>query len=267
MDNNGSNSNEMNEDELQAGKNYEVVKHGKWRLLSETDENGILHEASLLPLPMFVQTDMKGGDHESEMEQQSSKKEGEGVNVSDESEADINAEEVGESAVMHTSVSYRVEEEGEVEMEGDVGDITVPQSLSAYHTLTRSSSTLYDQGNLEIYIRPEDASGDSTYSPPTLPHSDVLLDVKCSKGTYVRAIGRDIGTHMGCGGHLVHLQRTGVYGIQLDQCWTMEELKEFAREFFLLNEKQGSGGGAKSKYGGGKKYGGRVYKPKFQPKF
>lgn len=38
--------------------------------------------------------------------------------------------------------------------------------------------------------------------------TDLVVDVQCSKGTYIRALARDIGGRLGCGGHLVALRRT-----------------------------------------------------------
>lgn len=40
--------------------------------------------------------------------------------------------------------------------------------------------------------------------------ADVVLDVHCSKGTYVRTLAEDLGEMLGCGGHVVALRRTGV---------------------------------------------------------
>ena len=39
---------------------------------------------------------------------------------------------------------------------------------------------------------------------------DLILDVHCSKGTYVRTLAEDIGARLGCGGHVADLRRTGV---------------------------------------------------------
>lgn len=36
----------------------------------------------------------------------------------------------------------------------------------------------------------------------------LTLDVRCSKGTYIRALAHDIGAHLGCGAHLSALTRT-----------------------------------------------------------
>jgi tRNA pseudouridine55 synthase len=43
------------------------------------------------------------------------------------------------------------------------------------------------------------------YLPP-----DLVLDVRCGKGAYMRSLGRDLGRSLGCLGHLVALRRTAV---------------------------------------------------------
>ncbi|MGB7819503.1 MAG: tRNA pseudouridine(55) synthase TruB, partial [Ornithinibacter sp.] len=44
---------------------------------------------------------------------------------------------------------------------------------------------------------------------------DVDIEVTVSSGTYVRALARDVGASLGCGGHLVALRRTRVGGFSL----------------------------------------------------
>ena len=58
-----------------------------------------------------------------------------------------------------------------------------------------------------------------------LPH--ILLRVVCSKGTYIRALARDIGEALHSGAHLTALTRTRVGGITLDDCLEMEEIDQF----------------------------------------
>jgi tRNA pseudouridine55 synthase len=53
----------------------------------------------------------------------------------------------------------------------------------------------------------------------------LVLDVRCSKGTYIRTLAQDIGEHLGCGAHLVGLRRTGSGGISLDGAVTLEALQ------------------------------------------
>lgn len=61
-----------------------------------------------------------------------------------------------------------------------------------------------------------------------LPH--LRIRVVCSKGTYIRALARDIGTALGSGGHLTALQRTRVGDFTLDQCFRVEDIQAFLRE-------------------------------------
>lgn len=56
--------------------------------------------------------------------------------------------------------------------------------------------------------------------------TDVRITVRCSSGTYVRAIARDLGEALGVGGHLVALRRTAVGGFDLGVAATLEELEQ-----------------------------------------
>lgn len=53
------------------------------------------------------------------------------------------------------------------------------------------------------------------------------IRVVCSKGTYIRALARDIGSALGSGAHLIALQRTRVGDVTLDKCMSPEEIDSF----------------------------------------
>src|SRR5574344_2216236 len=53
----------------------------------------------------------------------------------------------------------------------------------------------------------------------------VKIRVVCSKGTYIRALARDIGVALQSGAHLVGLRRTRVGDITLDKCMSFEDFK------------------------------------------
>lgn len=55
---------------------------------------------------------------------------------------------------------------------------------------------------------------------------DVTVRIVCSKGTYIRAIARDLGEALGSGGHLVALRRTRVGDIDIDRCYSIDEAIE-----------------------------------------
>jgi tRNA pseudouridine55 synthase len=55
---------------------------------------------------------------------------------------------------------------------------------------------------------------------------DVPVSVRCSSGTYIRALARDVGATLGVGGHLTSLRRTAVGPFTLDDAHTLEALAE-----------------------------------------
>ena len=55
---------------------------------------------------------------------------------------------------------------------------------------------------------------------------DLDATVRCSSGTYIRALARDLGAAVGAGGHLTRLRRTRVGGYGIDQAHTLDQLAE-----------------------------------------
>lgn len=70
------------------------------------------------------------------------------------------------------------------------------------------------------------AAPDLPALPDGLAVVDVDLSVRCSSGTYVRAIARDLGAALGVGGHLTALRRTAVGPFDLAAARTLDELGE-----------------------------------------
>ncbi len=54
----------------------------------------------------------------------------------------------------------------------------------------------------------------------------LTLRVVCSKGTYIRALARDIGRRLQSGAHLIALRRTRVGDYTIDKCLTIEQLQQ-----------------------------------------
>lgn len=52
----------------------------------------------------------------------------------------------------------------------------------------------------------------------------LVIDVLCSKGTYVRTLAEDFGAALGCGAHLAALRRTGSGELRVEQAVTLEAL-------------------------------------------
>ena len=53
----------------------------------------------------------------------------------------------------------------------------------------------------------------------------IEIEVKCSKGTYIRTLAQDIGEALGCGAHLSALRRTAAGGFDIAQCITLAQLE------------------------------------------
>ncbi|HYD15246.1 MAG TPA: tRNA pseudouridine(55) synthase TruB [Hyphomicrobium sp.] len=62
-----------------------------------------------------------------------------------------------------------------------------------------------------------------------IPNSDVaVFEARCGKGTYVRAIARDMGRALGCRGHVIELRRARVGPFSEDESVSLEEIEEAA---------------------------------------
>jgi tRNA pseudouridine55 synthase len=59
---------------------------------------------------------------------------------------------------------------------------------------------------------------------------EVEINVSCSKGTYIRVLGEDIGKVLGCGAHLIVLQRLATGGFQLPDAITLEQLEAMTEQ-------------------------------------
>ena len=53
----------------------------------------------------------------------------------------------------------------------------------------------------------------------------IKITVTCSKGTYIRTLGEDIGAALGCGAHLTFLRRIDTGGIGVERCITLAQLE------------------------------------------
>jgi tRNA pseudouridine55 synthase len=58
----------------------------------------------------------------------------------------------------------------------------------------------------------------------------LVLDVRCSKGTYIRTLAEAIGAALGCGAHLAALRRSGSGALDLAQAHTLDQLEALPAE-------------------------------------
>jgi len=101
----------------------------------------------------------------------------------------------------------------------------VPPSFSACKVDGKPAYKLARKGQ-EVEIRPKTLVIDEIEVLHCgLPASPTLqLRVVCSKGTYIRALARDIGMALGSGAHLTGLRRTRVGDVRVENCLTLDAL-------------------------------------------
>ena len=63
-----------------------------------------------------------------------------------------------------------------------------------------------------------------------LNEDSMVIDVDCSKGTYIRTLAQDIGRALGCFAHLSALRRLSVGDFLLSDAVTLEQLQQEAEE-------------------------------------
>ena len=103
----------------------------------------------------------------------------------------------------------------------------VPPSFSACKIDGKPAYKLARKGQ-DVEIRPKTLVIDEIEVLKCgLPDEPTLqIRVVCSKGTYIRALARDIGVALGSGAHLTALRRTRVGDVSVDKCLTLEQLVE-----------------------------------------
>ncbi len=66
-----------------------------------------------------------------------------------------------------------------------------------------------------------------------LENKSVTIDVKCSKGTYIRTLCEDIGNCLGVGAYMESLRRTESGGFAIADCCTLDELTQIKENCHL----------------------------------
>ncbi len=104
-----------------------------------------------------------------------------------------------------------------------IGDIL--QVPPMYSALKRDGKPLYEYARAGITLERE-ARPVTIYLLEFVSYAApfLTLNVRCSKGTYIRVLGEDIGNALGCGAHLNALRRTHVGHLVLENTVTLEAL-------------------------------------------
>ena len=104
---------------------------------------------------------------------------------------------------------------------------SIRQVPPMYSALKQGGERLYDlaRAGFEVEREPREVQVHSltldAWEPP-----DAVLDIVCGRGVYVRSIGHDLGAALGCGGHVVELERRGAGPFTSADAITPDRFKE-----------------------------------------
>jgi tRNA pseudouridine55 synthase len=107
----------------------------------------------------------------------------------------------------------------------------ISQIPPMYSALKRDGKPLYEYARAGVEL--ERAPRDITIHKirwTNVQWPEAILEVSCSKGTYIRVLAEDLGNALGCGAHLVGLRRTEVGHLTLDQSFTIESIQNGGKD-------------------------------------
>lgn len=96
----------------------------------------------------------------------------------------------------------------------------IPPAFSACKVDGKRAYKMARKGH-EVELKPKTLVIDEIELLDFSPES-ITIRVVCSKGTYIRALARDIGAALGSGGHLTALRRTRVGDVAIDRCMDVD---------------------------------------------
>ena len=106
----------------------------------------------------------------------------------------------------------------------------VPPMFSAVKVDGKRAYKLARQGE-EVELKPKllviDEIEVLLFNPDKM---QLTIRVVCSKGTYIRALARDIGQRLNSGAHLIALRRTRVGDVKVEDCLSFEQFEKIVNE-------------------------------------
>ena len=134
-----------------------------------------------------------------------------------------------EGEVIFSSSNVITREQWQAILPQFMGEIA--QVPPMYSALKKDGKPLYELARAGIEVERE-ARQITIVSLTTVSfdYPNVLLKVRCSKGTYIRTLAEDMGKALGVGAHLSSLQRTGVGDLDLADAMTLEQLEAIPEE-------------------------------------
>ena len=150
--------------------------------------------------------------------------------------AETDTEDVTGEMMKQTDCSHLTQSDVEVVLPRFVGEILqTPPMVSAVHhegqrlyELARAGKTVEREPRpVEIY-----SLDLIDFIPGSQPAA--ILDVECSKGTYIRTLCADIGKALDCGAYMSALTRTAVGRFTIEDSVSLETIEEGRLEEFLI---------------------------------
>jgi tRNA pseudouridine55 synthase len=107
----------------------------------------------------------------------------------------------------------------------------IMQTPPAFSAIKIDGQRAYDlaRDGEEVILEPRPVFIDTLRIVDMPDDGTTVFEATCGKGTYVRAIARDLGRALGCFGHVIALRRTRVGPFGEDQAITLAELEALAK--------------------------------------
>ena len=111
----------------------------------------------------------------------------------------------------------------------------IRQTPPMHSALKKDGKALYEYARAGIVVEREARAItihklNVALAPADTEHTAINMIVTCSKGTYIRTLGEDIGEALGCGAHLTSLRRTATGDFTAAQCVTLEALEAMTED-------------------------------------
>ncbi len=109
---------------------------------------------------------------------------------------------------------------------------TIRQIPPMYSAIKQGGRKLYElaRKGVEVKRKPRDIEIYGIVLKKYIPPDKAIIQIECSKGTYIRTICHDLGTKSGFGAIMSSLVRISTGGFSLDKAVTIEELREAATQ-------------------------------------
>ena len=153
--------------------------------------------------------------------------------------AETNTDDL-EGEFANTSVNRPTNEEIEALINNYVGEISqVPPAYSAVKINGERAYKLA-RGGEEVTIEPRQVTIDSLQVLEHVRENDkisaTVFEAECGKGTYVRALARDMGRDLNCYGHISALRRTAVGPFFEEDLVPLEDLAALEGDLEALDQ-------------------------------